>query len=212
MCRLLVAVLAVGAILATPATALAKGPSGASISGPGLAAPLRVDHLSGLVGHGQLADQGGLGEPGQFGALMQHAGFSEGVWGRQAGRPPVDEPEGELGPRYTVLWTLPGPTGADDTVRQELYPYAEAGPVTHVTPGQAFFDGQHTAGGWFAGGPELSTLLLDLGLRAPAPTPPPEPAPPALVGLGGVTLALGCGVIWGVARARRARRPAAVPG
>jgi len=206
---IIVTVLVTAAILVVPATALAKGPSEAAISGPGLAAPLRVDARRGLVE--QDSDEGAhLGEPGQFGALMEHAGFSEGAWGPQTGVPAMGQPAGELGARYTVSWTVPGPTGADALVRQDLYPYAEGGPLTHVAPGQPFFDGQHTAGGWFAGGPELSALLFDLGLREPAPPPTTAPRPAALVAASAVLAAAGCAAVWALARARR--RPAAQPG
>lgn len=204
MRRLLVAGLVTGALLVLPGTALAKGPSEALINGPGLAAPLRVDGASDLGG-------GDLGRPGQFGDLMQHAGFSEGVWGPQAGAPAAEEPAGELGPRYTVTWTLPGPSGAEDTVRQDLYPFAEVGAVTYVPPDQLFFDGQRTPGGWFAGGAELSTLLLDLGLREPAPPPPDRFGPLPMAAVVGVILAVACAAAWMAARGRR-RPAAALPG
>ena len=125
--------------------------------------------------------------------------------GPQSGLMAMDEPEGELGPRHIVSWTRPGPTGADDTVRQDLYPYAGAGPLSYVAPGQPFFDGQRTSGGWFAGGGELSALLFDLGLREPV-LPATTPGPLVLAGLGGAILA----AVWAAGRGRR--RPAALPG
>ncbi len=44
----------------------------------------------------------------------------------------LDEaPPGDLGPQYTIDWMLAGPSG-DDLVTQDLYPYAENGPVTYL--------------------------------------------------------------------------------
>jgi len=193
MRRLLVVVLAAAAILVTPATALAKGPSAASISGPGLSAPLRVD------------GRGDLGGPGQLGGFMQHAGFSEGVWGPQAGLTAMDEPEGELGPRYIVSWTLSGPTGVDDTVRQDLYPYA--GPVRSATsrPGSRSSTASAPRAAGSRAAASLSALLFDLGLREPV-FPATTPGSLVLAGLGGAILA----AVWAAGRGRR--RPAALPG
>jgi hypothetical protein len=55
------------------------------------------------------------------------------------------------------------------TVVQDVYPYAPAGPVTYIAPGQRLFEGRTTSGGWFQAGPELKETLVAAGLPE---TPP----------------------------------------
>jgi hypothetical protein len=63
-------------------------------------------------------------------------------------------PSGELGAPYTVTYLVPGPDTDSFTIVQQVYPYAEGGPVTFVEPGQAVFD-TTASGGWYRAGPEL---------------------------------------------------------
>jgi hypothetical protein len=76
-------------------------------------------------------------------------------------------PTTELGPRYTITYTLPGPTTRG--LRQDLYPYAAGGSVTYTKPGQPFFDGQRTRGGWYVAPARLKETLVALGLPPTAP-------------------------------------------
>jgi hypothetical protein len=78
------------------------------------------------------------------------------------------QPDGELGPRYTVVYVMPGPTGSD-LIRQDLYPYATPSPLTYTEPGQSYFGGQKTVGGWFVARPALRDDLVAVGLPATAP-------------------------------------------
>jgi len=94
--------------LATPA--LAKGPSQAVITGPGLAHPVVIS---------------GDGEPGQLGRLAGLAALT-GLYTAMFG-PGVSEPApaplhgvpsgATLGPRYTIVYTVPGVTPARLGVR-----------------------------------------------------------------------------------------------
>jgi hypothetical protein len=159
MKRLLV-LLAIAA-LAIPTAASAKGPAGAVIEGPGIDGRLQVP------GAGEYR-----GTP--LGDLTHYAGFFPAVFG---GDPQVstskERPKGDLGPRYTVTYSLP--TG-DETVaiRQDMYPYANP-PVTYTEPGQRVYDGRVTTGGWYTKGiPALRVRLIEARLL-PA-TPPSLPA------------------------------------
>src|SRR6266536_3328532 len=115
--------------LAVPA--LAKGPSQASITGPGLAHAIVVS---------------GEGEPGQQGMLAnlaEQTNLFTAMFGPDgSGAPPeplgTPPPKASLGPRYTVVYTVPGidpqPGDVYGRVRQDLYPRATGGPVTYTPP------------------------------------------------------------------------------
>jgi hypothetical protein len=166
--------------LVFPAAALAKGPSEATIEGPWLRAPLKID------------GSGGWGKGTPFQTLVEETAFFPAMWGGNHTVPMLRaRPAGALGPRYRVTYRVPGPT-AVDRIRQDLYPHARGGPVTFTPPGQRFFDGQKTLGGWYRGEPRLRTTLLAAGL--PSPRPPSQPARAdsssdrtiVVIGLGGV--------------------------
>jgi hypothetical protein len=147
---LLLAVLALGA----PAAALAKGPSAASIDGPGTGGGIEVK--------GNLAPESPLFQ------LSERAGFFPAVF-RQTPDPMRNgRPQGELGPKYTVTYTVPGPEGETFTLRQDLYPYAQS-PVTYMEPGQKVYRIE-TRGGWFVAGPRLKDTLVSAGLPRIAPS------------------------------------------
>jgi len=141
------------AALVVPAVAAAKGPSEGSISGPGFSKTVKV------------MNDGSGGSPG--GDLTQASGFFPAAFG-QSPDPMLDgKPTGELGPRYTIIWTVPtgGPTFQ---IRQQAYPYARGGAVSYMKPGQPIFD-MTTRGGWYRG-PELKQTLVGLGLAVRAPS------------------------------------------
>ena len=153
--------IAAAVMLATPA--LAKGPSQAAITGPGLAHTIVVS---------------GAGEPGQPGRLATLAGqtslftvlFGAGVVGLPApARLHTPLSQASLGPRYTVIYTVPGVTPQPGEqfgrIRQDLYPLAAGGPVIYTPPGQAGFGQPLQATGWFRGSPGLTRTLAQLGVR-----------------------------------------------
>jgi hypothetical protein len=139
-----------GAIVALtlPATAVAKGPSEATITGPGLGFSLT------LRGGGEGGNTG-------LGLLVVQGGFFAQVYGQYPDPTLRSRPE-NLGPRYTVAYTVPGPS--TDTLRQDLYPYAPGGAVTHMAAGQTFWGNQSTHGGWYRGSPALKAMLMRAGL------------------------------------------------
>jgi hypothetical protein len=74
-------------------------------------------------------------------------------------------PNGDLGPKYTITWTVPGPNNETWKLKQELYPYAESGPVTYLKPGQTVFRiPGGTRGGWFQADSRLKKTLVAAGL------------------------------------------------
>ena len=138
--------------LAMPSLALGKGPSAATMDGPG--------------GGGGITFSGDEGS-GPLGNLTQQSGWFDAAFAQEPNPLLAARPEGDLGPKYTVTYTVPGPENDTFTIRQDIYPYASAGPVTYMAPGQPIFD-METRGGWFQAGPELKETLVAAGLPATA--------------------------------------------
>jgi len=150
------ALLLLVAALALPASASAKGASAASITGPGLGKTLRI---------------GGNGETtgNALGNLADAAGFFPAVFVRMPDPMTNKRPAGTLGPRYRIIWTVPG-QGGDSKITQYAYPFAQPQPVTYTKPGQLFWGGQHTRGGWYVGDSQLSASLFAAGVPRTAPS------------------------------------------
>jgi hypothetical protein len=197
MKRLLILVALVA--LALPAAALAKGPSEASLKGPGLGKTVKFtgsesDSKSSLM---QLADA---------------AGFFPAVFAQQPDPMLPGRPKGDLGPKYTIDYTVPGEynwdTAENDTfsIKQDAYPYAEPYGITYTAPGQKIYD-MTTRGGWFT----APRLRETLNVPATAPTVASS-AGFFSAGRLGVALAFGlllCAAVWFYARRRPAQSVAA---
>jgi len=205
--RALALMAAVGvAVLVWASPAMAKGPDQATITGPGLDAPIVVS---------------GWGEPGSGGNL---AGLADGsglflvMFPSSSSDPRVvaEAPAGPLGPRYELAYRLPDGTETGTMVRQDLYPLAEGGPVTYTEAGQLAM-GSPTLGGWYRASASFGAVLEQLGLpsspvggRVPPvvqPEPQPRPAPRAIPWLpiaaaGLVVLLVVAGVLFRVWRSR----------
>ena len=136
------------ALLAVPSQALGTGPSAATMEGPG--------------GGGGITFSGDEGS-GPLGNLTQQSGWFAAVFEQEPNPMLADRPKGDLGPKYTVTYTVPGPDNDTFTITQDVYPYASSGPVTYLAPGQPIFDMQ-TRGGWFQAGPDLKETLVAAGL------------------------------------------------
>jgi hypothetical protein len=148
---------ALTALLLFPAAATAKGPSTATISGPGLAHALTIDGFG----------EGDSTSP--LGVLVTETGFFPQVFEQTPSPATRTRPADRLGPRYDVEYKVPGPTG-DSTLRQALYPYAVNGPASYMTPGQKLWGTQSVPGGWYRGTAALRTMLVKEGLPAKATT------------------------------------------
>ena len=195
MRRPLLLAAALAALLSFPAAATAKGPSAASITGPGLR------HALSIQGYGEGGNDTALG------MLVSEGGFFPQAFG---GTPTAttSQPVGSLGPRYEVTYTVPGGTQGDSTLRQDLYPYALQGTVTYMAPAQKFWDTQSTPGGWYRGTIQLRRVLVKAGLppRAPAKRARAERKIGVAAGAGaGVALAAGALILL-----RRRRRSTSV--
>jgi hypothetical protein len=155
---LLVAAAAALGAAAFAGNAAAKGPSEATISGPGLA--------SSIVLRGDAESSTST----NFSIIVQESGFFATVFGGQSPDPRLKTaPKGNLGPRYSVVYAVPGPNGTASKLRAELYPYVKPWPIAHMAAGQRFWGRQSTKGGWVRGNARLRSALIAVGLPAKAP-------------------------------------------
>jgi len=213
--------ISVAAAISLAAPALAKGPSQASITGPGLAHAIIVS---------------GSGEPGQQGTLALLAGQTglfTVMFGADASVPPqtppvlrAPPPKASLGLRYTVIYTVPGviprPGEQYGRIRQDIYPDAVGGPVIYTSPGQDGFGGPLTVTGWLRASPGLTRTLAQLGVPSrprtqATPQTSPRTAPSAaahqassrsLTWLIAAAAAIAAAALGGAALWRHHRKPA----
>ena len=197
--------------LATPA--LAKGPSRARISGPGLA------HAIVVSGDGE------PGQPGMLSTLAQQTSLFSVMFGPNAPMPAQlrTPPAASLGPRYTIIYTVYGqftrPGEQFGQIRQDLYPRAAGGPVIYTPPRQP--GGPVPFSGWFRAGRHLPRTLARLGIspRADALAGPPALAAHpvaaqqagswAIPWLIGAAAAIAAAALAGTVLLLRHRKPAA---
>lgn len=134
--------------LATPA--LAKGPSQARITGPGLT------HATVVSGNGE------PGQEGKLSTLAVQTGLFFVLFGPNAGAPPqlrTPSPKGSLGPQYTIIYTVPGgitshPDEQFGQIRQDLLPTGGRRPARLYTTKPAHWP---IPGVWMAPGqPQLA--------------------------------------------------------
>jgi hypothetical protein len=143
--------------LALPALAAAKGPSSASLSGPGLDGPLAFN------GDGEV--------PGTtLGTLANASGFFPQMFGQSPDPTLATQPTRSLGLRYRVVYIVPGPDDTRSRVVQFVYPYAKPVAVTYMKPGQPFWNVERTHGGWYRARAGLKRVLVRAGLPSTAPS------------------------------------------
>jgi hypothetical protein len=152
MRRQLVAAITLGVALALAATAAAKGPESASVSGPGLERSLAV------TGDGEL----GRGSP--LGTLVSTGGFFAQMFGQTPDPTLRSRPAGTLGPRYRITYVVPGPNGIRSKVVQLAYPFAKPLPLTFMRRGQSYWGSRAAHGGWFRASADLTRMLIRAGL------------------------------------------------
>jgi hypothetical protein len=148
---------ALALVLAVPAAA--KGPDRATITGPGLDEPI----VLGGDAEGDVSST--------FGRFAEGAGFMYAVFRQTPNQLLAGRPQGDLGPKYEIVWRVPGGETHTAFARQALYPYAPGGPVTYMRPGQPLFGGEHlTHGGWFRSlDRSFKEQLVSLGFPKTAP-------------------------------------------
>jgi hypothetical protein len=126
------------------------------ISGPSPARTLAV------TGNGEM--------PGTaLGTLANASGFFAQVFGQTPDPTLRTRPKGTLGPRYKVVYLVPGPHNVSSRIVQLVYPYAKPFALTYMTSGQRVWEGQTTYGGWFLAASSLKQMLVRAGLPAKAP-------------------------------------------
>ena len=209
----LAAAMSIAAAITLAAPALAKGPSQARISGPGLA------HAIVVSGYGE------PGQPGTLPALAEQTRLFSVMFGPNTPTPPhlrTPPPAAALGPRYTIIYTVFGqftrPGEQSGQIRQDLYPRATGGPVIYTPPRQP--GGPVPFSGWFRAGRHLPRTLAKLGISLPAatqaglqvpaahPAAPQQAGPGALPWLIGSAVAVAAAALAGTVLLLRRRKPA----
>jgi hypothetical protein len=153
------AVVAFSAVILAASPAFAKGPSQGVITGPGLAQPITLREPGSATIGPDLAN------------VVTQSGFFVGMWGgTDAHGRLTDRPAGNLGPRYTITYTMAFPDRPSSDIVQYVFPYAELRPVTFMPPNQEYWGNAQTEGAWFAGNVGLRKTLIRFGL----PTTPPS--------------------------------------
>jgi len=196
--------------LATPA--FAKGPTQARITGPGLVHPI------------VLSGAGERGQPGRLAALAEQTNFFTALFGAGGTVPGptrlrTPPPKASLGPRYTIIYTVPGVTPQPGEqigrIRQDLYPRAAGGPIIYTLPGQRGFGQPLLVTGWLRGSRQLIRTLAELGVPRTRPPAAAQPAPSHQAGsrtlawLIASAAAIAAAALAGSALWLRHRRPAA---
>jgi len=128
--RVLVAAALAAGLALVPSAAGAKGAKEMTLVGPGLATPIRLANTSeSPISPNLVAQKSGLFET--TAVLLLPA-----------------RPSGRLGPRYvaTYQW-LVGPDTTTQPLRQELYPFADGGAVSHLARKQRVLETTFRAGG-----------------------------------------------------------------
>lgn len=158
--------------LALSPAAYAKGPSGASIVGDGVDGVLSVD------------EAGELGQGTAMSRFVEAVGFFDLVFGDSPDV--VQSPAVKTGEASLVItWDM----GDGSTIVQELFLDGVDGPLpdpmTHVVPGQEFWDNWRTEGGWLTVTADIAGPLVELGVDAAvlghrAATDEPAGATPAV--------------------------------
>jgi hypothetical protein len=142
--------LILGLTISGAGIALAKGASGASISGPGLEGPV------------ELSGMGELGQGTNFSKFVEQSGFFDLVYVMEGPSKITEKaPEKPDGRVYEVVWQM-----GDAQIRSQIYPDTEGGPLVYLGPGQAV-PGEAvmtTNGGWFQASPALRKTLEELGV------------------------------------------------
>jgi hypothetical protein len=198
--RLLITVLlGLVATLGVAAPAQAKGPTEARITGPQLTAPIQVSGAN-------------------VSSLAEATAASDLLYRRPSGlRFAAAAPPGDLGPGYTVRFTM----GEQVLLRQLVHPYAAGGAAVLVPPGQHnMMLNEPFEAGWTRLPAEATDRLIALGLprratpvqasptaaAAVAAPPAPRGTPAGIIAGAAAVAAVLVGA--GVWLSRRRRRPA----
>ena len=135
--------------------ALAKGPSQGVITGPLLPNSIRLREPGSPTIGPDLAN------------VVTQSGFFVGVWGANDTHGSLaHRPAEDLGPRYTITYTMAIPERPSSDIIQYAFPYAEPQPITYIPPNQTYWGRSKTVGGWYAAPLGFKRTLIALGLPA----------------------------------------------
>jgi hypothetical protein len=154
------------ALLAGPVLAKGKARDASGsllIAGPRLSPPVQI---SGVLSVGPYGEGAAGADPGDFNSFVAGAGLVPTIAGYFGSKP-----DGALGPRYVVT------TSVDEEglapIHQDLYPYAQGGPVFFNLPDQTGVFGNRLVSSWWYPPASFMGLLISHGLPV---TPPSIPA------------------------------------
>ena len=161
--RLVTIVLIALGLVGIAGTALAKGPTVATIDGPGLKEPIVIE------------GSGEFGSGNDFAEFVEATGFWHLVFGpenldSELGEVIETPPSKDLGVAYVITWDVLG-----SEIKADVYPLAKSGPLVHVEPGQPLpdFDGD-AVGGWFSAAETLRERLVGYGVLVGDASLPPQ--------------------------------------
>ena len=142
------------AALALPATASAKGPSEATITGPGLGKAIRIT--------------GPEAEGSPLMDLAEAAGFFPAAFGQTPDPMAYARPKGDLGPRYSIDYVVPAlTTGTTRSTRISIRTRSRA--PGRTWPQASRSSTFETHGGWFTDS-RIKGILVARGLPKAPPT------------------------------------------
>jgi hypothetical protein len=186
------------AALVLPTVATAKGPGGATINGPG-------------TGGGMTLGGGGENVGTPLGDLAHYAGFFPAVFQQTPDPMRESRPKGDLGPKYEVTYTVPGPNNETFKIVQDVYPYANP-PVSYMKPGQKIWEvAGGTRGGWYVSTRALRERLIEAGLPRTPPAGGSTADDAAAVSTGtllAIAASMGLLLVGSAVLLRRRARPA----
>jgi hypothetical protein len=140
----------VAAVVAFGWTAVgAKGAQRLTVSGPGLAAPIRLTNSA------------------EAPISVERIALSAGLFKHPGERVLAGRPSGALGPRYVARYDWLVAQGTTAPLRQELFPFVDGGAIVHTPPGQRIGGGARPAGRWHQAGTKLTMLLVAAGVPVP---------------------------------------------
>jgi hypothetical protein len=99
--------------------------------------------------------------------------MSSGFFAQMFGQTPdptfTARPQRALGPRYKVVYVVPGGNDIQSRVVQWIYPYAKPVALTHMRANQLFWQTERTHGAGTGRTASLKKMLVRAGLSRTAP-------------------------------------------
>ena len=158
--RLAVLATLVAATLATGSAVEAKGAAEVTIRGLGLDRPIVIGPAGSAAVMSTVAEQ----------ARFYEAAFDAPLGGALAFAGGDRASSDDLGPRLRMAWAMfhgDGPPGEDVPIFQDLYLYADGGPLVFTPAGQEIY-GEPLGNGWHRADEALVGTLQELGVPAEA--------------------------------------------